>query len=46
MATTARTKLEERVVKAAEAALEAKGYVSPLDVVIGIGWLDMATVCG
>jgi hypothetical protein len=39
-----KAKLNNRVVKAAEAALEAKGYVSPLDVVIGIGWLDMATV--
>ncbi len=39
-----KAKLAERVVRAAETALEAKGYVSSLDVVVGIGWLDMATV--
>jgi len=35
-----RNALEQRVVKAAEAALAAKGYASPIDVLIGIGWLD------
>ncbi len=33
------TRLEERVVRAAEAALEAHGYVSPVDVLLQIGWL-------
>jgi hypothetical protein len=32
--------LEQRVVKAAEAALAARGYASPIDVLVGIGWLD------
>ncbi len=31
-------------VKAAEAALAAQGYVSPIDVLVGIGWLDVPTV--
>src|SRR5882724_891110 len=35
-----RNALEQRVVKAAEAALAAKGYASPIDVLVGIGWLD------
>ena len=35
-----RTPLASRVVKAAEAALAAKSYVSSIDVLIGIGWLD------
>lgn len=35
-----RAKLNNRVIKAAEAALTAQKYVSPLDVLIGIGWLD------
>src|SRR6266581_2514156 len=35
-----RRKLADRVTKAAEAALTAKDYVSPLDVLVGIGWLD------
>jgi hypothetical protein len=39
-----RNKLAERVVKAAEAALAAQGYVSPIDVLVGIGWLDVPTV--
>jgi hypothetical protein len=34
------SKLRDRVVKAAEGALAARGYVSPLDVLVGIGWLD------
>ncbi len=32
-------KLETRVVRAAEAALQAQKYVSPIDVLTGIGWL-------
>jgi hypothetical protein len=39
-----RTALADRVVKAAEAALAAQGYVSPIDVLVGIGWLDARTV--
>jgi hypothetical protein len=36
--------LAERVSKAAEAALAAQGYVSPIDVFVGIGWLDAPTM--
>jgi hypothetical protein len=39
-----RNALPERVVKAAEAALAAQGHVSPIDVLVGIGWLDMSAV--
>lgn len=39
-----RSKLRERVIKAAEAALAAQKYVSPIDVLVGIGWLDPGTV--
>jgi hypothetical protein len=39
-----RTVLADRVVGAAEAALAAQGYVSPIDVLVGIGWLDVGTV--
>jgi hypothetical protein len=35
-----RKKLEDRVTKAAEAALAAQRYVSPVDVLVGIGWVD------
>jgi hypothetical protein len=35
-----RRPLEERVAEAAEAAFAAQKYVSPLDVLLGIGWLD------
>jgi hypothetical protein len=34
-----RKKLEDRVVRAAEAALQAQHYVRPIDVLVGIGWL-------
>jgi hypothetical protein len=37
---TNRRKLEDRVTRAAEASLTAQGYVSAVDVLIGIGWLD------
>ncbi len=36
--------LAERVAKAAEAALAARGYVSSIDVLVGIGWLDAGKV--
>ena len=39
-----RRKLSGRIIKAAEAALAAKNYVSPVDVLIGIGWLDPASL--
>jgi hypothetical protein len=35
-----RKKLDDRVIRAAEAALTAQKYVSPVDVLVGIGWLD------
>ncbi|MGY8681459.1 hypothetical protein Q2941_27255 [Bradyrhizobium sp. UFLA05-153] len=35
-----RKKLDERVIRAAEAALAAQKYVRPVDVLVGIGWLD------
>src|SRR5690242_20058192 len=35
-----RRKLEDRVIRAAEAALAAQKHVSPVDVLAGIGWLD------
>ncbi|MFC3740610.1 DUF2293 domain-containing protein [Paractinoplanes deccanensis] len=38
------TKLERRVVKAAEQALERQRYVSPLDVLTGMGWLPPGLV--
>jgi hypothetical protein len=39
-----RNALAERVVTAAEAALAAQGYVSPIDVLVGIRWLDAPTM--
>jgi hypothetical protein len=39
-----RRKLAERVTKAAEAAFAAQKYVSPVDVLVGIGWLDPGAV--
>ena len=38
------SRLEQRVVKAAEAALQDQKYVSPTDVLVGIGWLSPSTV--
>ena len=35
-----RKKLDDRVIRAAAAALAAHKYVSPVDVLVGIGWLD------
>ncbi|MGY8711231.1 hypothetical protein RAD16_36340 [Bradyrhizobium sp. 18BD] len=35
-----RKKLDDRVRRAAEASLEARKYVSSVDVLVGIGWLD------
>jgi len=39
-----RRKLSERVVRAAEAALATQNYVAPIDILVGIGWLDPGTV--
>ncbi|MPZ57947.1 MAG: hypothetical protein GEU91_15900 [Rhizobiales bacterium] len=39
-----RRNLRERVIKAAEAALAARNEVSPIDVLVGIGWLDPGAV--
>lgn len=36
--------LADRIAKAAEATLAAQNYVSPVDVLVGIGWLDSGTV--
>ena len=38
------TKLERRVVAAAEQALERQRHVSPLDVLTGLGWLPPGQV--
>ena len=38
-----RASLADRVSKAAETTLAAQHYVSPLDVLVGIGWLDPGT---
>jgi hypothetical protein len=35
-----RSKLAERVARAAEASLAAQGFVSPLDILSGIGWVE------
>lgn len=35
-----RKPLADRVTSAAEASLAAQGYVAPLDILLGIGWLD------
>jgi hypothetical protein len=39
-----REKLADRIVRAAETALAAQYYVSPVDVLVGIGWLDPGMV--
>jgi hypothetical protein len=39
-----RTALAGRVVRAAEAALAAQGSASPIDVLVGIGWLDVGAM--
>ena len=35
--------LAERVARAAKASLAAQGYASPVDVFLGIGWLNPTT---
>jgi hypothetical protein len=39
-----RASLADRVSKAAEAALAARSFVSSIDVLVGIGWLDPGAV--
>jgi hypothetical protein len=39
-----RQSLANRVTAAAAAALAAQGYVAPLDVLVGIGWLDTSAI--
>jgi hypothetical protein len=39
-----RKNLDDRVTRAAEAALAARKYVSPVDVLVGIGWLDPGAI--
>lgn len=39
-----RRKLADRVIAAGEAALAARHYVSPIDILVGIGWVDDGTV--
>jgi hypothetical protein len=39
-----RKHLAHRVTSAAEAALARQGYVSAIDVLLGMGWLDAGTV--
>lgn len=39
-----RRKLSNRVVRAAETALAKQDYVAPIDVLVGMGWLDPGSV--
>jgi hypothetical protein len=39
-----RAKLAARVGKSAQTALVERGYVSPIDVFLGISWLDAGAV--
>lgn len=39
-----RQRLADRVTSAAAAALAAQGYVAPLDVLLGVGWLDASSM--
>src|SRR5277367_6858026 len=43
MSTKNRHSLADRVARAAEASLAIQEYVAPLDVLMGIGWLDANT---
>ena len=43
MDTKNRPKLADRVTRAAETVFAIDGYVAPVDVLIGIGWLDSNT---
>ena len=39
-----RAALADRVVRAAESSLAGQGYVAPIDVLVGIGWLNSIAV--
>jgi hypothetical protein len=43
MSSRSRVPLADRVTRAAEAALAAQGFTAPVDVLLGIGWLDPNT---
>src|ERR1700678_2344871 len=43
MSTKNRQSLADRVARAAESSLAIQEYVAPLDVLMGIGWLDAST---
>jgi hypothetical protein len=43
MNTENRPSLADRVATAAETSLATEEYVAPLDVLMGIGWLDAST---
>jgi hypothetical protein len=43
MNTDNQNKLRNRVISAAESTLASQGYVSAIDVLTGIGWLDLST---
>jgi hypothetical protein len=45
MAHKNRPPLADRITRAAEAALAAQQYVSPVDVFLGLGWLNPNTAC-
>jgi hypothetical protein len=38
--TPARARLERRVADVAQAAVDARGFVTPVEVLVGVGWLD------
>ncbi len=44
MPSDSRSRLEQRIVTVADAALEQKKYVSPIDILVGIQWLPQSTV--
>jgi hypothetical protein len=44
MASKQRQSIERRVVRTAEAALADKHYVTPIDVLVGVGWLPAHVV--
>ena len=44
MATDAQSKLAAQVTNAANLAISAKGFATPIDVLVGLGWLTQAHV--
>jgi hypothetical protein len=44
MSRHSQAKLADRVAKAAEAALAAQDFAGPVDILLGIGWIDFGTV--